>query len=294
MCAFSLKNIIGDTSVQELLNNPKKAREVASRAINSGFNELESKRPDLAKGHVCCTVPITGRSHVVACSEDEEKALGVEAFDEEKGCYRTISDTHYSKVLESCANGLIAAATEVQYDWAFALFDSRTQNAFCCPGGKIGVYLGLMEIMRNEAELAAVVAHEIAHALARHYAEKAALRKAVSIGSEELHNRGNEGSARLLSGAGGKLGIMLPFSRSMEYEADEIGMILMARAGYNPAAAIEFWERFGSNRHTSTLNGILSTHPRDDDRLNAMKKVLPTAMKIYETAAEKRYYGATL
>ena len=241
----------------------------------------------------CRTVPITGRSQFIMSSSTQENTLGLQAFTQEAQKYGRSANATYNTALSSCATALIKETGEQGYDWQFMVLDSKEQNAFCAPGGKIGVYSGIMDLMNNEAELAFVVAHEIAHAIARHYGERSAWNSVVSVGGKIVSSM-TDSSAESLYNAATKLGITLPFSRSNEYEADEIGMILMARAGYNPSAAIEFWSRFVGDSQTSLLSGLMSTHPRDDERISAMKNILPQAQAEYEKAKTKRGYGMSL
>lgn len=240
----------------------------------------------------CRTVPITGRRQFIMSSETQEAELGLQAFSAECKQYGRSSNARYNQVLSSCANALIKVSGVNHYKWQFMVLDSKEQNAFCAPGGKIGVYSGIMDLMRNEAELAFVVAHEIGHAVARHYGESSAWNKVTAI-AVAATDFAAEGMSDVLSPAA-QLGIKLPMSRSNEYEADEIGMILMARAGYNPSAAIEFWSRFVGDSKTSALSGLMSTHPRDEARIKAMKELLPQAQAEYNKARNKRGYGMAL
>lgn len=244
----------------------------------------------------CRTVPITGRSQFIMSSPTEENALGLQAFTQEKQQYGQSSNATYNAVLNNCASALIAVAEEPSFQWQVAVLNSKEQNAFCAPGGKIGVYSGIMDIMNNEAELAFVVAHEIGHAIARHYGERTAWGSLIETGGEIIKSINPESTAASIYGPATKLGITLPFSRRNEYEADEIGLILMARAGYNPNAAIEFWSRFSDGSSAASLNplsGLMRTHPKDADRINAMREVLPRALEEYAKAPVKRGYGTS-
>jgi predicted Zn-dependent protease len=173
--------------------------------------------------------------------------------------------------------------------WEFVVFDSPDANAFCLPGGKVGVFTGILPITRDEAGLATVIGHEVAHAVARHGAER--LSEAMAIqGGGQLLGAGLSSTdpmwqqaALLAYGAGAKLGRELPHSRRNELEADEIGVIYMARAGYNPRAAIEFWQRFAEynqQRGGGGQSGVLrflSTHPLDDVRIERLNRLMPKA-----------------
>lgn len=241
----------------------------------------------------CRTVPITGRSQFILTSLANEKATGLAAFTEYKKKYPRSTNSKYNAALTSCATAIIKATEYTGYDWEYTVFQSAEQNAFCLPGGKVAVYSGLIDLMNNEAELAFVVAHEIAHAVARHGGERTSWGTLQKFGSMAVSKKGK--SATDIYQKATQLGVILPFSRSNEYEADKIGMILMAKAGYNPDAAIGFWSRFtNGGQNESLLNGLMSTHPRDGDRIQAMRNNLPEARAAYAKAIKKRGYGMAL
>ena len=242
----------------------------------------------------CRTVPVTGRSQFILTSVEQEKALGLSAFKEYKTQYSKSSNATYNAAMNSCAPAIIKATEYTEYDWEYTVFHSKTQNAFCLPGGKIAVYSGLMDLMNNEAELAFVVAHEVGHALARHGGEQSSWEQLQAIGSAAMASNAETASSAAVFQKASQLGVILPFSRKHEYEADRIGMVLMAKAGYKPSAAIEFWSRFTEGSNDSVIEGWMSTHPRDVDRIQAMRANLPEAEAAYEAAARKRGYGMAL
>lgn len=243
----------------------------------------------------CCrTVPHTGRTQLMLTTSSEENAMGLQAFNEYKQKFNRSSNATYNRALASCGKALVDVAGDNSFAWEFTVFDSKTQNAFCLPGGKVAVYSGLMDLMRNEAELSFVVAHEVAHALARHSGERISWGYLQTLGGNLLSSAYQNEYLDAAYKKGTDIGVMLPFSRSDEYEADKIGMMLMAQAGYNPNAAIEFWNRFVGDSTESVLDGLMSTHPRDADRIEAMKANLPEAEKAYAAAKTKRGYGMSL
>lgn len=252
----------------------------------------------LISAESCRTVPITGRSQFMFSSDSREQSLGLKEFTAYKKKYKKSTNASYNAALARCGKALTAVVQEENYAWEFIVFDTKEQNAFCLPGGKIAVYSGIMTLMNNEAELSFVVAHEIAHAIARHYGERSSWSSALELGGTILAAGVGGESASDVSGlfnTAGKVGVILPFSRSNEYEADKIGMILMARAGYNPEAAIQFWSRFtkgGGNE--KKLSDMMSTHPRDADRIAAMREVLPSAHAEYQKCRNKRGFGPSL
>lgn len=242
----------------------------------------------------CRTVPVTGRSQFILTSVEQEKALGLSAFKEYKTKFSKSTNAAYNAAMNSCAPAIIKATEYTEYDWEYTVFNSKTQNAFCLPGGKIAVYSGLMDLMNNEAELAFVVAHEVAHALARHGGEQSSWEQLQSLGSAIVSSQTGSAESATAFQKASELGVMLPFSRKHEYEADRIGMVLMAKAGYKPSAAIEFWSRFTKDSNDSIINGWMSTHPRDVDRIQAMRANLPEAEAAYAAAPRKRGYGMSL
>ncbi len=244
--------------------------------------------------------PITGRPQFILISAQEETAIGLRAWEqiiEEKEASE--NQTHIEAVER--VGGRLAAAVDPDYpgfDWEFRVFASEQVNAFCLPGGKIGVYDGIFEFFDNDAELAAVLGHEIAHAVARHGAERmtqamlfnlGALGVAMATQSQEQQTQ----ERWLLAYVGlGTLGYILPYSRRHEFAADHMGMIFMARAGYDPRAAMTFWSKFAGD--TSGLGKALqfiSTHPVGEARIERLRENLPEAIREYEAATQNHGLG---
>lgn len=248
----------------------------------------------------CQSAPVTGRSQVMLVSEAEERQLGSAAY------LQVLAKEHASHDLRSNAlvervGRRIAAAAEAppsgiwrapHYHWEFKTVDKKVLNAFCLPGGKVAVYTGLLPITEDDAGLAAVLGHEVAHALARHGAERISDQRLISAGLTAaslalVTAGGKRGSAYTplaiaALGAGATVGIALPMSRTQESEADHIGLILMAMAGYDPHAAVGVWQRLraagaGKPRQAEWL----STHPADETRIADIKAWVPEAMKYY-------------
>jgi len=174
-----------------------------------------------------------------------------------------------------------------QFSWEFSLIDDPTVNAFCLPGGKIVVYSGILPVTETDAGLATVLSHEIAHAVARHGNERMSQQLAVAMGGVALavamqnNPQETQNIFNSVYGVGGTLGI-LAYSRKHEYEADKIGMVFMAMAGYDPADAIKFWERMAASGAGANIPQFLSTHPSDENRIAAMKEFLPKAKTYYK------------
>lgn len=242
----------------------------------------------------CRTVPLTGRSQFILTSIAEEKAQGLTAFKQYKEKFPRSTNSRYNAAMNSCGKAIVKATEYTEFDWEYTVFESKIQNAFCLPGGKIAVYSGLMTLMYNEAELAFVVAHEVAHALARHGGEQSTWEKLQALGTTVMAAKAENAAAAAAFQKATEYGVMLPFSRTHEYEADKMGMLLMAKAGYKPSAAIEFWSRFTEGSDDSVLDGWMSTHPRDVDRIQAMRENLPAAEAEYAKAVDKKGYGMSL
>lgn len=239
---------------------------------------------------------VTGRSQFLLTTESYENSLGAESYEEYKAEYPVSTNAEYNAALERCGNAIKAVANEVgdasDFEWEFTVLDSEIQNAFCLPGGKVAVYSGIMDGMENEAELAFVVGHEIGHAIARHGGERMSRSILQSLGAVLVSAAFDNETIDAIYGTTTEIGVMLPYSRSNESEADMIGLILMARAGYDPSASYTFWKRFTNNAEgSSKLESILSTHPCDSDRIRAMEENEPAAREEYNKAQTKYGFG---
>ena len=245
----------------------------------------------------CRSVPVTGRSQLLLTTESYENSLGAESYEEYKQEYPKSTNAEYNAALERCGNAIKTVANDLggeSFEWEFTVLDSEIQNAFCLPGGKVAVYTGLMDYMNNEAELAFVVGHEIGHAIARHGGERMSRSILQSLGAVLVSVAFDNETIDAIYGTGTEIGIMLPYSRSNESEADAIGLILMARAGYDPSASYTFWKRFTNNAEgSSKLDEILSTHPCDADRIAAMMEGEAEARAEYNKAKTKYGFGKT-
>jgi predicted Zn-dependent protease len=238
----------------------------------------------------CATVPETGRSQLLLISTHEEVGLGLSQFDELKKNTPISKDPAMNALVQRVGRRVAGVASLPGAQWEFVLFDKPdTANAFCLPGGKVGIYSGLLPITKDEAGLATVMSHEVAHAVARHGAERLSEGLMVQLGGEVLSaamSTRPEATQSLIVGAygiGSQVGVMLPHSRAQELEADHIGLLYMARAGYDPHEAVTFWKRFSAyNReHGSKPIAFLSTHPLDDRRIAQIESLMPQAEAEY-------------
>lgn len=241
----------------------------------------------------CVTVPETGRSQLVLITGSEEMQLGLQGFADTKKKLPLSQNAAANALLQKVGQRIAAVAADRMpgAQWEFVLFQSREANAFCLPGGKVGVYAGILPVTRDEEGLAAVISHEVAHATARHGAERLSEAMLMQAGGSLLGEAVSSTDPRwqaataLAYGLGTKLGRELPHSRAQESEADHIGLLYMARAGYNPEAAIGFWQRFAdygrTNGGSETLV-FLRTHPTDETRIRQLREWLPRARLEYE------------
>ena len=239
----------------------------------------------------CRSVPITDRTQLMLTTSGYENELGVTAYAEYKAKYRRSGNAEYNQALARCGRKISQAAEQDDFDWEFTVLDTNIQNAFCLPGGKVAVYSGLMDVMNNEAELACIVAHEAAHAIARHGGERMSWGYLQNLGAIGVALGFNNETLNNIYGTGSQLGVMLPFSRSNEYEADLIGLILMAKAGYNPKAAIHFWTRFSRGKTATWVGTVTSTHPCDSDRIQNFHNHMHLAEDAYKKARNKKEFG---
>lgn len=245
----------------------------------------------------CHTVDVTGRNQLLLVPENQEVSMGVTAFQETLRTESPSQNEHYVQLVQQVGQRIAAAADRPDYQWEFQVIASPEQNAFCLPGGKVAVYEGIMPICQNEAGLAVVMSHEIAHAMARHGGERMSqgfiVNGAKMALSTVLQNREQVIRDRVLSayGVASKYGFTLPYSRKHESEADHIGLMLMARAGYDPTEAPAFWQRFGAANAGHKQPEFLSTHPADDRRAQELAELLPAAIRHYGSARVKYAKG---
>jgi predicted Zn-dependent protease len=235
----------------------------------------------------CSTVKETGRRQLLLVSPAQEMQLGLTAFDELKKEEKISPDSSKADLVSRVGKRIAGVAELPNAQWEFVLFDSQEPNAFCLPGGKVGVYTGILPITQTEGGLAAVIGHEVAHATAHHGAERMSEAMALQTGGQILGASVSDprlqGVFMAAYGVGAKVGRELPHSRKQETEADYIGLLYMARAGYNPQEAVEFWQRFAdyNRRAGGGTPWFLRTHPLDQERIADLKTALPKAMDEY-------------
>jgi predicted Zn-dependent protease len=246
----------------------------------------------------CSTVPVTGRSQLSLVSSSQEMELGLSSFEQLKKEEKVSKDPAANAMLQRVGTQIakVAAKDMPNAQWEFVVFDSPDANAFCLPGGKVGVFTGILSVTKDEAGLATVVGHEIAHAVARHGAERMSEAMVMQTGGQVVGSALQatdpvwQNIGMLAYGVGSKLGRELPHSRGQESEADQIGLIYMARAGYDPSAAVGFWQRFSAfNQAQGAANvpSFLRTHPVDEVRIRQLKEWMPQAEAEFRRSALK-------
>lgn len=239
----------------------------------------------------CITNPITNRRQAIMISPEQEMQLGLTAFDEMKKQTPISKDPALNAMVQRVGQRIAAAAAGdmPNAQWEFIVFDSNEANAFCLPGGKVGVYKGLMPIAQDENGLAVVIGHEVAHATARHGGERMTTQMGAQLGAQVAQILTGQASpatqalVQLAYGVGAQ-GTVLKFSRNQESEADHMGLIYMARAGYDPEHAIGFWQRFSQFNEGRGGGGPewLRTHPSDETRVQNIRELMPAAKAEYK------------
>jgi metalloendopeptidase OMA1, mitochondrial len=230
------------------------------------------------------TNPETGRAARVALSSDQEESLGLQSYREVLSQSEVITSGPELELVRRVAQRLANAVGEggAGFNWQVSLIRSEQANAFCLPGGKIAVYTGILPHARTEDGLAAIMGHEMAHAIARHGSQRllrTSVAQTVMMGAQfSFSDMDYQQRQMVLAalGAGAQYGILLPFSRGHETEADEMGLIYMARAGYDPREAIAFWERMSATGGPQPAE-FASTHPSHEARIAHLREFLPKA-----------------
>ena len=247
--------------------------------------------------YYCSTVPITGRSQLHLISSSELNAMSFQQYNQFLSENKLSTDANSTNMVKRIGSNIKGAVENYfaqhnlskelnGYAWEFNLIESPEVNAWCMPGGKVVVYSGILPITQNEDGLAVVMSHEIAHAVAQHGGERMSQGLLQQLGgmalSVALQNEPQTTQNIFMTayGLGSTIGVILPFSRTQESEADRLGLVFMAMAGYNPNAALDFWTRM-SAQGGSKPPEFLSTHPSDATRIANIKKHMPEAMKYY-------------
>jgi predicted Zn-dependent protease len=228
----------------------------------------------------CQQAPVTGRWQVMAVPESQETEMGLQAYQQIKAESKISRDPELNKRIQRVGSRIAKVSPHPEWAWEFTLFQDDEPNAFALPGGKVGVNTGLFKVARNDAQLAAVMGHEVAHAIARHGGERMSQGILAQLGTTAVGIGTGSSAAAELAAQAATLGVILPYSRTQESEADHIGLLYMAQAGYDPREAITLWQNFealGGSRPAE----FLSTHPSEGTRIERLQELMPQAMEIY-------------
>ena len=244
----------------------------------------------------CETNPVTGRKSLVLVPESTMRDLGAQAYQEVLAAQPASTDRRMTTIVNRIA-GRITEASGEKMAWETTLIDDPQANAFVLPGGKIVVYTGILPICQTEAGLAFVMGHEVGHAVARHGAERMSQYLLADLGLQVADIAFSDNSQRGLImgalGAGAQVGVLLPFSRAHESDADHTGLIYMARAGYDPRVAPDLWRRMGAGGGAQPPE-FLSTHPAHGTRTADLEALMPKALEIYNNAPVRYGVGEVL
>jgi predicted Zn-dependent protease len=235
----------------------------------------------------CQTVAQTGRSQFVVVSESQETQLGEDAYREILKKQKLSTRQDWQSQLRRVGERIAAAAAKSEYKWEFNVIQGKEVNAFALPGGKVAFWEGIMPVAQDDTGIAVIMGHEVAHAIARHGAERMSQAVGVQAFGQILSAGLGQVTPALqqdflkLYGVGASVGVLLPWGRTQESEADRIGLTLMAKAGYDPAAAITFWQRMSKVSGGDKQPEFLSTHPSDETRIAQIRAWLPEATQHY-------------
>jgi predicted Zn-dependent protease len=244
----------------------------------------------------CSTVALTGRKQLMLVSDSEVMSLSNQSYNQYMATAKVSTNAANTAMVVRCGKRIAAAvesymnahgmSSDVKnFAWEFHLVKDSTANAFCMPGGKIVVNEGLLPITKTETALAIVLGHEVAHAVAKHSAERMSHQLLANYGGQVLgavlsaKSAATQTLAQQVYGLGANYGVMLPYSRKNESEADHMGLIFAAMAGYDPSVAISFWQRMAAAG--SSVPEFFSDHPSDAARIANIKKEMPEALKYY-------------
>lgn len=246
----------------------------------------------------CYTNPVTGRQSLVVISPNEEVSMGAQSFQDIRSKEKVSTDAAANARIQRIGQRIAAAVGDALpgAKWEFVVFESKDLNAFALPGGKVGVYTGLINLAENDSELAIVMGHEIGHVIARHGAERMSEQMLIAgvgaLGAAVVENKTQDPQMRqyfeLAYGGAATLGRILPHSRAAETEADRMGALYAAKAGYDPRASITFWQKMMAQKQAAgagnegKIAALMSTHPTDQKRIQDLQALMPQMVPIYE------------
>lgn len=245
----------------------------------------------------CVKLSETGKSAFILTSPSFENQLGKDGYKDVLSKAKVNREPRVNAILQRVGRNIAAQTTRNDFKWEFTLIESKEQNAWCMPGGKVAVYTGILPFMKTEAGMAAVMGHEVAHAMLRHSGQRISQQMIVNLGLSaaeiSLKNSQQKGTILGLLGAGATVGVMLPYSRGHESEADRVGLRYMAKAGYDPQEVVRFWKRF-SQKSGGAPPEFLSTHPGAGTRIRDLQTQMPQALRWYQASPNKIGIGETI
>ncbi len=244
----------------------------------------------------CSTVPLTGRRQLSLIPDSQINSLSFQNYQQVLSESKVVTGTKDARLVKSVGEKIAYAvekymaekglSNEIKdFRWEFSLIQEDVVNAWCMPGGKVAFYTGIMPVCQNEEGVAVVMSHEIAHAIAEHGSERMSQQLAAQMGGTALSValQSKPAATRQLAntafGLGAQYGVLLPFGRTQESEADELGLYFMAMAGYNPEAAVPFWQRMAQQGGGQRPPGFLSTHPAPETRIRDIRRITPKTKK---------------
>ncbi|EIJ41349.1 Peptidase family M48 [Beggiatoa alba B18LD] len=240
----------------------------------------------------CATSPL-GRNQLVFMPADEMDKMGLQTFENLKQETPLSTDKRKQTYVSCITNAIVRVTNSNVQNWEVAVFqDDESVNAFALPGGKIGVYTGLLPVANNQHQLAAVIGHEIGHVLAQHGNERVSQETLLQTGLQavqaSLSNPQSQTAQLTMAalGVGAQFGVLLPYGRTQESEADIIGLQLMANAGFDPRQSIQLWQNMSAASQGQPPE-FLSTHPAHETRIQQLSNAMPQAMQLYETAKKQ-------
>jgi predicted Zn-dependent protease len=244
---------------------------------------------------VACAKSPLGRNQLKLYSSKQLAGMGQQTFDGMKADQKVSSKAVTNQFVNCVADAITKHVPASVFDgqWEVVVFDDPQVNAFALPGGKIGVYTGLLEVTENQEQLAAVIGHEVGHVIAEHGNERMSSSTLIGIGMEatnallQANEIANNNLIMAAIGAGVQVGVQLPFSRTHESEADLIGLNLMAQSGFAPEQAVKLWQNMAQASGDQRQPELLSTHPLPATRITNIEQHLPEATALYKSATDK-------
>ena len=228
----------------------------------------------------CETAPITGRNQLILVGDQQVEALGLQAYNQMKQDMPRSNDRALDRRVQTVGQRIAAISPKPDWDWEFTLFKNDSPNAFALPGGKVGVNTGLFKVAKNDDQLAAVMGHEVAHAIARHGNERMSQGLLAQGGVAAAGIATGDRRSTIAAALAAQYLFTLPNSRVQESEADHIGLLYMAEAGYDPRAAVDLWRNMEAAGAGGQLE-FLSTHPSPGNRIARLQALMPEALEVY-------------